>query len=347
MAWTKGGDAMAPINLFAATGDAVARIASADGQRFEMQLSLAGSGAQCVAVDPSDLQRVYVGTFDDGVYRTLDGGATWAQVGESIPHKRALSVAISPSHRANGRAVVYVGTEPSNLYRSEDDGQSWQALPTLTELPSAPTWSFPPRPYTSHVRWIAPHHADPDLLFVGIELGGVMRSRDGGATWEDRKPGSQHDSHAIATHPGAPGRVYEAAGGGVALSDDAGDSWSPVDAGMDRHYVWGLAVDAGDPGLWYVSASYGARHAHDRRGDAQGIIFRKAGGGEWEMLGGEGTGLDRPLSTMPYALLAPRERPEALIAGLQDGALWLSEDRGDSWRQLDVQVPGVLALSEG
>lgn len=67
---------MTPINLFVATGDAVVRIASADGRHFETQLSLAGSGAQCVAVDPSDARRVYVGTFDDGVYRTIDGGAT-------------------------------------------------------------------------------------------------------------------------------------------------------------------------------------------------------------------------------------------------------------------------------
>lgn len=268
-------------------------------------------------------------------------------MGGGIPHRRVLSVAISPCHRANGRLVVYVGTEPSNLYRSEDDGASWQALPTLAELPSAPTWSFPPRPYTSHVRWIAPHHDDPDRLFVGIELGGVMRSRDGGATWEDRKPGSYHDSHALATHAKAPGRVYEAAGDGVALSDDGGGSWLPVDAGMDRHYAWGLATDAADPDLWYVSASYGARYAHDRRGNAQGIIFRKVGDAAWERLGGEGTGLDQPLATMPYALLAPRERPGALIAGLQDGALWMSEDKGKSWRQLEVQLPGLLAMGEG
>lgn len=337
---------MFPITLFAATGDAVARVSSTDGRRFDTRLSLAGSGAQCVAVDPSGPRRVYVGSFDDGVYRTLDGGATWAQVGGDIPHKRVLSVAISPSHLANGRAVVYVGTEPSNLYRSEDDGRTWQAMPALTALPSAPTWSFPPRPYTSHVRWIAPHHADLDLLFVGIELGGVMRSRDGGATWADRKPGSYHDAHALATHPRAPGRVYEAAGGGVALSDDAGDTWSPVDAGMDRHYVWGLAVDPSDPDLWYVSASHSAGHAHARRGDAQGIIFRKAGDAPWRMLGGDGSGLPRPLPAMPYALLVPRERPGALIAGLQDGALWLSEDRGETWRQLDVPLPGLLALSE-
>lgn len=335
---------MPPVTLIAATGDAVARITSADGERCETALGLDGSGAQCVAVDPHDPRRIFVGTFDRGVYRSLDGGETWTDVGEGIPDMRVLSIAVSPSDRVGGRSVVYAGTEPSNLYRSEDDGASWRVFPRLRELPSAPTWSFPPRPWTSHVRWIAPHHADPALLFVGIELGGVMRSRDGGETWEDRKPGSYHDSHAIVTHPTAHDRVYEAAGGGAAISRDAGDSWQTVDAGRDRHYVWGLAVDPRDPDLWYVSASFGARQAHANRGDAQAILYRKRGGAPWEPLGG--TDLPKPWPHMPYALLTLRDRPGSLVVGLQNGELLLSEDEGDSWRRLDVRLPALLALSE-
>ena len=148
-----------------------------------------------------------------------------------------------------------------------------------------------------------------------------MITRDGGATWEDRKPGSQFDAHAIATHPAAPRSRYEAAGGGVATSADAGRTWRPVDDGMDRHYTWGLAVDAADPYLWYVSASFGARQAHRRDGDAQGVLYRNRGNGAWQVLGGDDAGLKRPLPSMPYALVAPRYRPNALIAGMQNGGL--------------------------
>src|SRR5690606_22240731 len=112
--------------------------------------------------------------------------------------------------RVNGLSVVYLGTEPSNLYRSEDNGATWQGFPSLLEVPRQPTWSFPPRPWTSHVRWITLHPADPATIYVGIELGGVIRTRDGGQTWDDRKPEGQHDAHALATHPAAPDRVYEA-----------------------------------------------------------------------------------------------------------------------------------------
>ncbi len=336
---------MPPIHLYATTGDAVARIASPDGQRFEVTMMLEGSGAQCIAADPDDPDRVYVGTFDQGLFRSRDGGQTWENVSAGIPHGRVLSVAFAPARRAGGKAAIYAGTEPSNLYRSEDDGQTWEEFPALRELPSAPTWSFPPRPWTSHVRWIAAHPADPEIVYVGIELGGVMRSLDGGRTWEDRKPGSYHDSHCLATHPAHPDRVYEAAGEGVAWSHDAGHTWQAVDAGKDRHYTWGLAVDAANPDLWYVSATFSARTAHRRDGNAQAHIYRKRGDGPWEPVGENG-GLPSPLPYMPYSLVAPRNHPGAIIAGMQHGELWLSEDAGDTWRRLDVALPALLALAE-
>ncbi|MFN8592235.1 MAG: hypothetical protein U0031_12315 [Thermomicrobiales bacterium] len=337
---------MIPFRLFAATGDAVAQIDSLDGERVVASLNLEGRGVMCVAVDPQDPERIFAGTFDRGVYRSRDGGDSWQSVGAGMADARVLSLAISPCHEVDGRSVVYAGTEPSALLRSEDDGATWHPSPALTALPSAATWSFPPRPWTHHVRWIALHPTDPGTISVGIELGGVMVTRDGGATWEDRKPGSQFDAHAIATHPAAPERVYEAAGGGVALSQDAGRTWFPTDDGMDRHYAWGLAVDAADPALWYVSASFSAREAHREPGDAQAMIYRKRGDAPWQALGGEETGLERPSPVMPYALLAPRGQPNALIAGMKDGTVLLTADAGETWRRLETGLAGILALSE-
>ncbi len=344
-----------PYRLYVATGDGVARVDDLLGVAPAVTIAAEGSGAQCVAADPGDPERVFAGTFDDGLLRSRDGGASWERVGKGdIPHGRVMSVAVSPSHRANGLGVVYAGTEPSALYRSDDDGATWRDFPALTELPSAPTWSFPPRPWTSHVRWIAPHHADPALLFAGIELGGVMRSTDGGETWEDRKPGSQPDSHALATHPTAHDHVYEAAGGGVAWSRDRGASWERADDGMDRHYAWGLAVDPVDPDLWYVSASIGPMQAHGRRGDARAVLSRRRADTPWEPLGtpngtgtGNGTPLHHPNAEMPYALLTLPDRPNLLVVGLRGGGLLVSDDAGDHFRPiaLDRPVPGILALS--
>lgn len=347
---------MFPFCLFAATGDALARLDSSDGALVQTTIVLGNehqsreghivNGVMCVAVDPRDPQRIFVGTFDRGIYRSLDGGDSWESVGAGMADARVLAIAISPSEQINGRSVVYAGTEPSMLYRSPDDGATWQASPSLAELPSAATWSFPPRPHTHHVRWISPHPTDPQTIYVGIELGGVMVTRDGGITWEDRKPGSQYDAHALATHHLASDHLYEAAGGGVALSLDAGRSWRGVDSGMDRHYAWGVAVDAADPDLWYVSASPGPSLAHRPGGDAQAVIYRKRGDAPWQALGGEGSGLGRTLRSMPYALLSLRDRPQTLISGLKNGDLLLTEDAGDTWRTLQTGLPSILALSE-
>jgi len=328
--------------LVAATGDDLVRLAPDSDGSWSVETLLSGVGAQCVAVDPQDAQRIYAGTFDQGLFRSSDGGRTWEPAGAGIPHARVLSVAVSPSDRTNGIGAVLAGTEPSSLYRSRDGGTTWQDMPALRDIPSSPTWSFPPRPWTSHVRWIAPHWANPDLLYAGIELGGVMRSTDGGKTWEDRKPGSYHDSHAVLTHAKALDRVYEAAGGGVSLSLDAGASWSEVDDGMDRHYVWGLAVDPADPDLWYVSATYNARYAHGDRESAEAHIYRRRGSAPWQALSG---GLPSPLTVMPYALLVPAHCPNELYVGLRDGQVWHSADQGEFWERLEINLPSLLALA--
>jgi hypothetical protein len=327
--------------LYAATGNHVVRLTSDLGDRWQVETVLDEAGAQCVAIDPGNSQRLFAGTFDEGLFRSLDGGDSWEQVGAGIPHQRFPSVAVSPSRKVNGINAIYAGTEPSSLFLSEDDGKTWQDMPALRELPSAPTWSFPPRPWTSHVRWIALSHHDPDLIFAGIELGGVMRSTDGGETWEDRKPGSYHDSHCIQTHPLDPSMVYEAAGGGVALSRDTGETWIPVDDGMDRHYVWALAVNPENPDLWYVSASHSARYAHRHDDSSEAVIFRKDGDAPWTPLT---NGLPYPMSEMPYALLIPQDDPETIYAGTNQGSLLISRDQGESWRRSDVDLDGILQL---
>ena len=316
--------------LYGATGDGIVRLDEADGG-WTAQAFLSGSGAQCLAVDPRDRGVVYAGLRERGVRRTDDGGRTWVDC--PLPEPGVFSLAVSA---ADG--VVYAGTEPSRLFRSDDRGESWRELEALLELPSRPTWSFPPRPWTSHVRWIAPNPHDPDLILVGIELGGLMRSTDGGETWEDHRPGAQRDVHSLAWHPRVAGRAYEAGGGGSAYSENAGATWHPADEGRDRHYTWSVAVDPDDPELWYVSASTGPFAAHGR-GDPQARIYRRRNGEPWSALAG---GLPEPLPAMPYALAAA---DGLLFAGLADGQIWASSDRGDSWDVRTLEGDAFASLS--
>jgi photosystem II stability/assembly factor-like uncharacterized protein len=317
--------------LFAATGDAVARLRE-DEEGWDVDLRLAGSGAQCLALDRAG--SLYAGCRGNGLWKSEDGGETWSDL--PFPERDVFAIAASP---VDGR--VYAGCEPSMLFVSEDDGGSWRELAALREIPSAPTWSFPPRPWTSHVRWIAPSPLEAGLLLVGIELGGLMRSEDGGETWEDHRPGAQPDVHALAWHPTAPGRAYEAGGGGAAWSRDGGKSWVPADEGRDRHYTWALAVEPDDADCWFVSASPGPFNAH-RAGEAQAYVYRWRGEGPWQAVDG---GLPQPLPAMPYALAVADGR---LFAGLSDGRVYESADRGDSWTPLELRgepLTRIVALA--
>jgi photosystem II stability/assembly factor-like uncharacterized protein len=311
--------------LLVATGEAVVRIAEGRADAVLEQ-----SGAQCVAVDPREPDRILVGCRGGGVFESENGGAGWRNA--ELPATDVFSVAYSA---ADGAA--YAGCEPSALWVRRNGG--WEELSSLRELPSAPTWSFPPRPWTSHVRWIAPSPHDANVVLAGIELGGLMRSADGGATWQDHRPGAQRDVHSLAWHPSEPGRAYEAAGGGSAWSKDGGDTWEAADEGRDRHYTWALAVDPIDPDCWFVSASPGPFEAHGRR-PARAALYRWRSGGPWEELD---LGLGRPLETMPYAL-APTDA--GLVAALRDGRLFVSDDQGDSWRPLMAEgLTNVVAMA--
>jgi hypothetical protein len=307
--------------LYASTGDGIARLDQSDGA-WNVSVSLSGSGAQCLAVDPDDADVVYAGLRERGIRRTSDGGRTWLDCELSAPG--VFSVAVSPADGA-----VYAGTEPSALFRSDDGGATWHELTALLELPSRPTWSFPPRPWTSHVRWIAPSPHDADVLLVGIELGGLMRSVDRGRSWQDHRPGAQRDVHSLAWHPQIEGRAYEAGGGGTAWSEDGGDTWQPADAGRDRDYAWALAVEPDDASAWYVSASTSPFAAHGG-GDPEARIYAWRNGA-WSPLSG---GLPQPLPAMPYALVATGRR---LFAGFADGQLWASSDRGESWQPCTLE----------
>ncbi len=319
--------------LIVATGEQLVRL-SEEKDRWRASPLRSGRGMQCLAADPRDRDVLYAGSHGEGVWKTTSRGRDWTRV--EFPEADVFSLAICPVDGA-----VYAGTEPSKLFVSRDEGRSWRELTGLQDIPSRPTWSFPPRPWTSHVRSIAPSPHDARLLLVGIELGGVMRSEDGGETWSDHRPGAQKDVHALAWHPTAPGRAYEAGGGGAAWSRDSGLTWQAADEGRDRHYTWGLAVDPDDPDCWYISANPGARLAHYGEESADAILYRWRGDGPWEPLGG---GLPQPLASFPYALATGMDW---LFAGLGDGRIYRSDDRGERWELLDVggDAPnGVVAL---
>lgn len=321
-------------DLVTVTGRSFARV-SITGSIGIVHEGLKGVRAQSIAVDAKAPGTIYVGTYGEGVWRSTDLGGGWSRLG--FPEENVFSLASCPADGA-----LYAGCEPSRLFVSRDRGETWREIASMAEVPSAPSWSFPPKPWTSHVRWIAPNPADEKLLLVGIEAGALLRTEDGGKTWQDHRPGAQRDNHCLAWHPVDHERAYQAGGGGAAFSRDGGNNWEPADLGRKDDYCWAIALHPTDPSCWFISANPGPSKAHSLDRKAEAYIYRWRGDGPWEPLV---NGLPSPLASMPYAMAAGQD---ALYAGLLDGTIYVSRDWGDSWQQLDLSgtlLPGITAMA--
>ena len=134
--------------------------------------NLKGTHPQAIAFDRRNPNRAYCGTLDEGLWRTDDNGQTWDNIGKNgISTPNITSVSISAlEEKNNGFNKIFVGTEPSALYISNDGGESWERMYGLNKLKSSITWSFPPRPWTHHVRWIEPDINNSNYIFVAMKL---------------------------------------------------------------------------------------------------------------------------------------------------------------------------------
>jgi hypothetical protein len=325
--------------FIAATGKKLARAEFKDGN-WEVENFLEGMQVNCLVRDPLQPQKVYAGTQRDGILVSGDSGKTWEVLGlKDIPVK---SLAVSPQDPSR----IYVGGKPVSLYVSPDGGETWEEYESLRR--ARRWWWFSPaeppdwRPYVQALT-ISP--TDPEVILAGIELGGVLRSEDGGHTWSKHCRGAERDCHSLKFHPSNGNWAYQGGGSGPAFSQDGGGTWRKAKDGIGTKYGWMVAADYERPEVWYFSASNLPKlwkgefepPAH-RDGQANAHIYRSVGGAPWERLAG---GLPEPLDYMAYALITDPEAPGHVYAGLANGDVWHTEDYGDIWEKLPLNLGGI------
>lgn len=292
---------------------------------------------RCIAYD-SALKRLYAGTFNEGFYCSDDEGIHWNRIGEKQLHPRVMSLYVDNKTATKETGTLWVGTEPSMLYCSHDGGESWTDYPELLNIPSEPTWSFPPRPDTHHVRTIQPDFHNNHGLFIGIELGGVMRSLDYGESWEDRKTGSHYDSHSVKVHPFKKGRIYEAAGEGFAESIDGGNTWSKKNDGLGAFtYMVDVAADPGNSETIIASVSKGPYTAYLPE-KAYTHIVRRTEDSDWQLIS---DGLPYPEGSSVFKLMTDESKASYFYA-LNNTGVYVSKDAGLSFDKIEISWPEDL-----
>jgi hypothetical protein len=294
----------------------------------------------CLAAQPEVVGRIYAGTRDRGVLRSDDRGETWRSAGMA-----GLTITSLATTRA-APDVVFAGTKPAGVFVSRDGGEHWRELEAFRSTRRWYWWSpAEPPDWRAYVMGLGVSPSDPDVVVAGIEFGGVVRSADGGRTWSTHRRHADLDCHALTFHHRDGGWVYEAGGGGPAVSRDGGDTWLHPLSGLSTRYSMAVAADAARPEVWYVTSAplwtvralLGGPVGH-REGAACAAVYRSSGGGAWQRLAG---GLPQPLDHPPYGLATDPERPGHVYLGLSHGVLWHSDDHGDTWRELPARARGV------
>jgi photosystem II stability/assembly factor-like uncharacterized protein len=293
-----------------------------------------------VVVDCADPNRLYAGTTRAGLFRSEDAGATWREINRGIVYKDIWALA-----QQSTTGVLYAGTSPAGVFRSDDRGETWVACESLWQLPSTRQWHGPVPPYISRLKDLTVSETDPQLVIGAIEEGWVIRSEDGGVTWQQIDQGVPHDSHTIRFVPGTPGTVVLGTQDGMFRSADKGLTWSAANDGLDgrRYTPAPLVTRASRPGALFSSiAAVGPGDWRRPEGGDAAFCRSDDGGQSWITLR---SGLPRPLAPIPRAIAVDPVNPRGYLAGLTDGSLWATENDGESFHQVLEGRAAIMSLT--
>jgi len=168
----------------------------------------------------------------NGVFRSDDYGETWHEVSDGLNTRRVRWMVFHPDLSD----YEFVGTEPAGIFVSHNGDGSWRECPEVAQLRDEHSWMLPYSPEAGCVRGFTFHGK---RAYAAVEVGGVLRSDDGGQTWRlaegsDGNPDLQGpqepliypDVHSIAVHPSEPDLVFAPTGGGLYRTRDGGKTWT-------------------------------------------------------------------------------------------------------------------------
>lgn len=289
-----------------------------------------------VAVHPRDPNVVFAGTTD-GVYRSTDRGRTFART--NFPDKTQVwSVLVDPSDAK----IVYAGASPIAVYRSEDGGESFRKMPD----PGMPDRAK--MPFACRVMRFAAHPRHAGELYAALEVNGVMRSKDGGESWQDcstdliqlaQKPHLKSkivsdtenegmlDGHAIATTSADPDAVIVAVRMGLFRSTDEGQHWKDMEVGRFSPTTYGrdIKVSPQDPNTLYAALSVAAS-------SKDGGVYRSGDAGKtWQRF-------DKVQvhGTIMSVALHQSDPKQVYIGARYDGEVFGTQDGGKSWQAMPL-----------
>ena len=324
------------------------------GSGFWSSLGPDGGPVGAVAVDPSNPRVVYAGSTQGGVWKSLDGGATWSRAGRGLTDDRMVALAVDPLHPSTLYAAALTG-----VWKSVDAAATWQATPF-----PAQNLGF------SAVSSLLVDPARPGTIFAADSFE-IYASTDGGDSWGRLHEDVDGFGIQLAADP-VHGNLFavvtrETTGLGLLVSADGGLSWSDITgdipalpAFVDEILALQLAVDPEPPGAAFFAFAYsgvspGTRGTATFRSVDGGHTWTHAGPGGAPIAVGpahriyaagyrsaDGGATWTPTGTPPDPLVAltAGRSPGLVYAGVQDRGVLRSVDGARSWQIADRGLRG-------
>lgn len=276
-----------------------------------------------IQLHPKNPDIIYVAT-NDYIYKTRDGGRTWANLSQGMSYSRVIAMAVDPAYPA----TVYAGTKGDAVYKSHDGGQRWASM--RSGLDDATI--------SSVVNQFLLDPADAQHIFIATTMG-VFETKNGGEQWVKKMEGMKEVLMVVTLgmDPARPSILYAGTSGGVYKSIDQAGHWEKVNNGLVPSdmvktsralNVTAILVDPYEPDIVYAATLAGMYKTTD-------------GAQSWKRIG------ESLADQMIVGMVLDRARRDVLYITGRDG-VHRSDDGGMVWKAINkgLATTNVRAIAQ-
>jgi photosystem II stability/assembly factor-like uncharacterized protein len=348
-----------------------------DAKRKTWQLAgpqMLGHIIHHVMQDPRDLKTLLLaaktGHLGPTVYRSTNRGKTWKEATQPPAFRKANEgeearavqrvVWLTPGN-AKEKGTWYAGTSPAGLFHSKDGGESWQPVAGFNDHPQRSKWVQFGTPDGEFLHSIMVDPRDAKHLYIGISIGGVFESLDGGNSWAplnqgvamDYAPDSTaefgHDPHCVAMHPLKPDRLYQQNHCGLYRIDRPSNTWQRIGKNMPKKIGdigFPVVLHPHDADTAWVFPMDGTTVWPRTAVNGKPAVYRTRNAGKsWQRLDKGLPTSQAWLTVLRQSMCADSHKRPGVYFGTTSGEVWASANEGESWKCIAQRLPEIYAVT--